>query len=139
MFCFCSYSGRCPLFYYHDDEFYKIIIVLSFCEMPWVPSGLLNQILVGLALILTLFIMSPVIAKVNADAYQPYPDGAITREEAFDKAQVGEGIYAETDGEKRAWISLCRFPKRIRGAGEHGRAGAVYGPGTYGDCAVFLY
>lgn len=36
---------------------------------------------------LTLFIMSPVIASVNTQAYQPYREGQITREQAFERAQ----------------------------------------------------
>ena len=43
--------------------------------------------MIGLALFLTLFIMNPVFAKVNTQAYEPYKAGEITREEAFTRAQ----------------------------------------------------
>jgi flagellar biosynthetic protein FliP len=41
-----------------------------------------------MALILTFFIMNPVIQEINTDAYQPYTAGEITQEEALDIAQV---------------------------------------------------
>nr|WP_233254279.1 flagellar type III secretion system pore protein FliP [Salipaludibacillus keqinensis] len=68
-------------------SFTRIIIVLSF-----VRSGLAtqqmppNQVLVGLALFLTFFIMAPVFSEVNENALQPLFDGEITQEEAFDSA-----------------------------------------------------
>jgi len=68
-------------------SFTRIIIVLSF-----VRSGLAtqqmppNQVLVGLALFLTFFIMAPVFSDVNENALQPLFEGEITQEEAFTSA-----------------------------------------------------
>ena len=68
-------------------SFTRIIIVLSF-----VRSGLAtqqmppNQVLVGLALFLTFFIMTPIFADVNEQALQPLFEGEITQEEAFEAA-----------------------------------------------------
>lgn len=68
-------------------SFTRIIIVLSFLrnalgtqQMP--P----NQVLIGLALFLTLFIMNPVFTKLNDDAFTPYVKGTITQDEAFTSA-----------------------------------------------------
>jgi len=68
-------------------SFTRVIIVLSFTrnalgtqQMP--P----NQVLIGLALFITFFIMNPVITDVNANAYQPYVKGEITQEVAITKA-----------------------------------------------------
>ncbi|MCL2053632.1 MAG: flagellar type III secretion system pore protein FliP [Oscillospiraceae bacterium] len=47
-----------------------------------------NQVMIGLALFLTLFIMSPVIAEMNEVAYQPYRDGVYTSAEAVQAASV---------------------------------------------------
>lgn len=44
-----------------------------------------NQVLIGLALFLTLFIMSPVMAQVNTDCIQPFEAGEITQEEALNE------------------------------------------------------
>ena len=69
-------------------SFTRIVIVLSFLRNALgTQQSPPNQILVGLALFLTLFIMAPVFTSVNVQAYQPYKSGTITREEAFDRAQ----------------------------------------------------
>jgi flagellar biosynthesis protein FliP len=68
-------------------SFTRVIIVLSFTrnalgtqQMP--P----NQVLIGLALFITFFIMSPVITDINTNAFQPYTKGEITQEQAITKA-----------------------------------------------------
>lgn len=71
------------------SSFTRIIIVFSFLRNALgTQQAPPNQILVGLALFLTLFIMRPVIATVADTAYKPYEAGEITQEEAFDRAQV---------------------------------------------------
>jgi len=47
-----------------------------------------NQIVVGLALFLTFFIMTPVWQKVNSDAIQPYLNEEISTQQAFEKASA---------------------------------------------------
>ena len=42
-----------------------------------------NQVLVGLALFLTLFVMSPVLDRAYADGYKPFSDGTITMDQAM--------------------------------------------------------
>ncbi len=70
-------------------SFTRIIIVLSFLRNAMgTQQSPPNQILIGLALALTLFIMSPVITEVNTAAYQPYKDGLMTQKEAMDAAVV---------------------------------------------------
>lgn len=68
-------------------SFTRIIIVLSLVRnglgLQQMPP---NQVLVGLALFLTLFIMSPILTQIKADAYQPYVDGQITLEQAEERA-----------------------------------------------------
>lgn len=46
-----------------------------------------NMVLVGMALILTLFTMSPVLDEIAGNALGPYTDGEITQEEFFERAQ----------------------------------------------------
>jgi len=66
--------------------FTRILIVMSFIRnalgMQQTPP---NQVLVGLALFLTLFVMSPVITSIYNDAYQPYVAGEIEQDEFIDK------------------------------------------------------
>lgn len=47
-----------------------------------------NQVLIGLALLLTFFLMSPVYEKVNKDALQPYLAEKISQTQAIDRALV---------------------------------------------------
>ncbi|MEK3882150.1 flagellar type III secretion system pore protein FliP [Paenibacillus sp. PL2-23] len=70
-------------------SFTRIVIVLSFVRTSlgtqMMPP---NQVLIGLALFLTLFIMAPTFGQVNETALQPYLKGELTQTEAFDKAAV---------------------------------------------------
>lgn len=68
-------------------SFTRIIIVLSFLRNALgTQQSPPNQILIGLALFLSLFIMTPVITQINTEAYEPYRTGAITQEQAIEKA-----------------------------------------------------
>lgn len=70
-------------------SFTRIVIVLGFVRTALgVPSAPSNQIIVGLSLFLTFFLMGPVFDKMNADAIQPYLAGKMTSVEALDKASV---------------------------------------------------
>lgn len=70
-------------------SFTRIVIVLGFVRTALgTPSAPSNQIVVGLSLFLTFFLMGPVIDRVNAEALRPYLDGKITSVEAIDKATV---------------------------------------------------
>tara|TARA_B100000029_G_scaffold491375_1_gene551413 strand:+ start:1175 stop:1936 length:762 start_codon:yes stop_codon:yes gene_type:complete len=69
-------------------SFTRIIIVFHFLRAALgTQSAPSNQILVGLALFITYFIMSPVIDAVNENALQPYMDGRIEQDIA-----LSEGI-----------------------------------------------
>ncbi len=70
-------------------SFARIVIVLGFVRTALgVPSAPSNQIIIGLALFLTFFIMGPVFERVNSEALRPYFDGQITSQEAIDRATV---------------------------------------------------
>jgi len=66
--------------------FTRIIIVLSLVRnglgLQQMPP---NQVLIGLALFLTLFVMQPVINDIKVNAYEPYINEKITEEEAIEK------------------------------------------------------
>ncbi len=70
-------------------SFTRIVIVLGFVRTALgTPSAPSNQIVVGLSLFLTFFLMGPIIDRVNNEALRPYLDGKITSVEAIDKASV---------------------------------------------------
>ncbi|HVH81906.1 MAG TPA: flagellar type III secretion system pore protein FliP [Stellaceae bacterium] len=69
-------------------SFTRIIIVLSLLRqalgLTQTPP---NQILIGLALFLTMFVMGPVFSRVSTEAVQPLIDNKISTEDALSKAQ----------------------------------------------------
>lgn len=66
--------------------FTRIIIVLSLLRQALgTQSSPPNQVLVGLALFLTFFVMGPVFDKIYVDAYQPLMENRITMQDALDK------------------------------------------------------
>jgi flagellar biosynthesis protein FliP len=66
-------------------SFTRTIVVLSLLRnaigLQQMPP---NQVLLGLALFLTFFVMAPVLQQVNDNALQPFVNGQISQEEAFD-------------------------------------------------------
>ena len=70
-------------------SFTRIVIVLGFVRTALgVPSAPSNQIIVGLSIFLTFFIMGPVFDRMNGEAIQPYMAGKMTSVEALDRASV---------------------------------------------------
>lgn len=69
-------------------SFTRIVIVMSILRqamgLQQTPS---NQVIVGIALFLTFFIMSPVLSQINERAIQPYINEKISAKVAFDAAQ----------------------------------------------------
>jgi len=69
--------------------FTRIIVVLHFLKQamgtPQMPPP---QVLVGLAMFLTFFVMSPVWNKINTEALQPYLNNKMTMNNAYDKGIV---------------------------------------------------
>jgi flagellar biosynthetic protein FliP len=66
------------------SAFVRIIIVLSILRQALGTAQTPpNQVLLGVALFLTFFVMSPVISEIYEDAAKPYMDGAMTAATAF--------------------------------------------------------
>ncbi len=66
-------------------SFTRIIVVLHFTRSALgTQTTPPNQVLIGLALFLTLYIMSPVFTQINANAIQPFSSGEISQDEAFE-------------------------------------------------------
>jgi flagellar biosynthesis protein FliP len=70
-------------------SFTRIVIVLSLTRnalgLPSIPP---NQVVIGLALFLSLFVMAPTLTKINDEALQPMLNGKLDFSHAYDKAQV---------------------------------------------------
>jgi flagellar biosynthetic protein FliP len=95
-------------------SFTRIIIVFSILRqalgLQQSPS---NQILIGLALFLTLFIMQPVLNKVNEDALQPYINQQIGAQEALAKtaAPFHAFMIAQTrESDIALFVGIAKHP-----------------------------
>lgn len=68
--------------------FTRIVIIFSFLRTalgtPTIPP---NQVVVGLSLFLTLFVMAPTYSKINEDALKPYLSKQISLDQAIDRGQ----------------------------------------------------
>jgi flagellar biosynthetic protein FliP len=97
--------------------FTRIIIVLSFVRQALGTQQMPpNQLLVGLALFLTFFIMSPFFNKINQEALQPYLDNRISQDEAIEKglAPIRTFMFHQTraqDLELFVGLSKMGMPK----------------------------
>ncbi len=71
--------------------FTRIVIVLSLLRQALgTQSAPPNQVIVGLSLFLTLFVMGPTLDRVYADAYEPYSRNAISFDQALERhGEVG--------------------------------------------------
>lgn len=66
-------------------SFTRIIVVFSFLKNALgAQQSIPNQILIGLALFLTIFIMQPVYSEINENAFKPFMNNEITQEEAME-------------------------------------------------------
>jgi flagellar biosynthetic protein FliP len=94
-----SVLSLAPAILFTMTAFTRIIIVLSMIRhaigMPDTPP---NQVLISLALFLTLFTMMPVAEQINRQAYQPYRQGQIKEDRALDLAtgQVKQFMLRQT-------------------------------------------
>jgi len=95
-------------------SFLRIIIVLSMLRhaigMPETPP---NTALIGLALFLTLFTMSPVLQQVNQEAFQPFMTGKLGMEAGYQKsiAPMREFMVRQTREQDLAlMIELAKAP-----------------------------
>jgi flagellar biosynthetic protein FliP len=82
-----SLIALAPAFLLMVTSFTRIIVVLSLLRgaigVPMTPP---NQVLIGLALFLTVFIMAPVYTQINEKAIKPYIENRITQQQALEEA-----------------------------------------------------
>lgn len=104
-----------PGFLIMTTSFTRIVVVLSFLRNAMgtqqTPS---NQIVIGMALFLTFFIMAPVWQQINTNALQPYKTGAITQQEALRRsvAPVRKFMLSQVREKDVAFfLSLSKLPR----------------------------
>ena len=96
-------------------SFTRIVVVLSFLRSAigtqQAPS---NQIIIGLSLFLTFFVMSPVWQQINTQALQPFKAQSISQEEAFTRAvaPVRKFMLSQTREKDLAlFVSISKLPR----------------------------
>ncbi len=96
-------------------SFTRVVVVLSFVRNALATNQMPpNQVLIGLALFLTFFVMAPTWQAVNETALQPYLAGDITQQEAIDKASmpVREFMYKNTrEKDLELFVSMAKMPR----------------------------
>jgi flagellar biosynthetic protein FliP len=106
-------------------SFTRIIIVLSFVRNALGTQQLPpNQVMVGLALFLTFFVMTPTWTQINTNALQPYIKNQITQAEALAKAEepLRNFMFRQTrekDLELFVGLSKMERPKTYRDVPTH--------------------
>ena len=91
--------GLAPTIIIMMTSFTRIIIVLHFTRAALnTQTAPPNQVMIGLALILTFFIMQPTIERINTEAIQPFEAGDIEQDEAFERGiqPLREFMYPQT-------------------------------------------
>lgn len=75
-----------PSFIIMMTSFTRIAVVLSFLKGALgVQQSIPNQILIGLAIFLSIFIMQPVYTQINDNALKPYMEGTINQDKAIEE------------------------------------------------------
>ena len=88
-----------PALLFTVTGFTRILIVLGFIRQGLgTPTAPPNQVLVGIALFLTIFVMMPTFKAINKDAIQPLSEGKISQQQAFDRGQkpIREFMFRQT-------------------------------------------
>ncbi len=95
--------------------FTRIVIVLSFVRnalaIPQLPP---NQVIIGMSLFLTFFVMAPTWKQVNEEAVQPYLQGEIDQQVAYDRGiePVREFLFGQTrERDLALFVELSNLPR----------------------------
>ncbi len=115
-----------PALLFTVTGFTRILIVLSFIRTGLgTPTAPPNQVLVGIAFFLTLFVMSPTFKQIKHDAYDPLQKGTITQTVALKKAEapLREFMFDQTRTKDIALFVKLSGTKNVDDAGrrpDHG-------------------
>jgi len=107
-------------------SFTRIVVVLSFVRNAIGTQQLPpTQVVIGLSLFLTFFVMMPTFTELNTNALQPYLNSEITKEEALDQAEqpLRTFMFKQTrESDLELFVNLSQAEK----------------PKTYGDISTLV-
>ncbi len=104
-----------PALLFTVTGFTRILVVLGFIRSGLgTPTAPPNQVLVGIAFFLTLFVMAPTFEKVRDDAVIPLSKGRISQSEAFERGQkpMREFMFRQTrDRDLALFVKLAKLER----------------------------
>lgn len=107
-----------PSFIMMATSFTRIIVTFSFLKSALgVAQSIPNQVLIGLALFLTIFIMMPTYNKINDNAIKPYLDKKITQQQAIDAgtAPIREFMLKQTrTKDLKLFVNMAKFTGTVK-------------------------
>ena len=96
--------------------FTRIVIVLSLLRQAMgTQSAPPNQVVIGLSLFLTLFVMGPTLDRVYAEAYKPYSEGSLTFEQALPRAEAPMRAFMIRQTRQSDYALFARLAKLPEG------------------------
>ncbi len=101
-----------PSIFILTTSFTRIVIVLSLARQAMGTAQLPpSQVIVGLALLLTFFVMAPTVNKINEEAFQPYMKSEISQQAALKKGiePLRDFMFRQTDE-----VDLALFVKMAK-------------------------
>ena len=100
----------CPSILIMLTAFTRILVVLHFTRSALnTQSAPPNQVLIGIALFLTIFIMSPTLTAVYEEAYVPFSNEEINQEEFFDRALAPIREFMLNQVDEKDLNSMCEI------------------------------
>ena len=104
-----------PALLFTVTGFTRILVVLGFIRTGLgTPTSPPNQVLVGIALFLTLFVMAPTFNAIKKDAIEPLQKGRITQAQAFERGEqpLRDFMFKQTRTKDLAlFVSLAKMDR----------------------------
>lgn len=109
---FITVLSIAPAFLVLMTSFTRIVVVLGFVRTSiGTQTSPPNQVIIGLALFLSLFIMAPTLSQVNQVALQPYLQGELSQTEALDAAAVPMKEFMIKHTREKDLLLFMRYTK----------------------------
>jgi flagellar biosynthetic protein FliP len=100
--------------------FTRIVIVLSLLRQAiGTPAAPPNQVIIGMSLFLTFFVMSPTLDKVYSQAYEPFSKNEISFTDALKRGEIPmrDFMLKQTrQGDVQLFAKLAKLPADVKGA-----------------------
>ena len=104
-----------PALLFTVTGFTRILVVLGFIRTGLgTPTAPPNQVLVGIAFFLTVFVMAPTLTEIKKDAVDPLTAGKISQTQAIERGQepLRDFMFRQTrDKDLALFVDLAKLPR----------------------------